>query len=466
MSKRSDWCIAILLAGCVSRPDYHPPAPPQQMAYTRELPSLIASDAAAQRLEPGSMVPARWWERFGSPALNEAETRALENSPTLQAARATLNQARATLAAAQGGTWPQPNLGADVSRSSNPAGSKGSSTLYKVGPLVSFDFDLFGRTRQLVAQQSALVKVRRAELAAAELALCASTAEQAIAIAVAREQIRAVREIVELDTHTLELVRVAEQAGHVAHTDVLSAESQLASDRTLLPPLEQQLSVARHALALLVGSTTLEWSPPDFEFTDMKLPADLPVTLPAQLVRVRPDIRAAEAQLQAANAAIGVANAELYPSLTLSASWTSSAASFGGLFGNSNPWAVALGLTAPLWHGGTLTAQRQAALEAYAAQLGQYRASVLAAFGQVADVLRALQHDVDLQSGELAAQAAAFASLDLMQQSFQAGQANLLQVLDAHRQYQQARLGMARATGQRYLDTVALFAAMGGGLLQ
>ena len=129
---------------------------------------------------------------------------------------------------------------------------------------------------------------------------------------------------------------------------------------------------------------------------------------------------------------------------------------------NWRAWSIAASLAVPIFHGGALRAQRRAAVDSLAAQLAQYRAVVLQAFGQVADVLNALQHDAQTLSAQQAAFEAARASLDLTQQSFQAGQASFVQILDAQRLYQQARLGLSRARSARYLDTVQLFLALGG----
>src|SRR5207245_1051675 len=245
-------------------------------------------------------------------------------------------------------------------------------------------------------------------------------------------------------------VRIAFTAGSVARTDVLSAESQLAGDRTLLPPLLQQLSVARHALSVLVGKTPAEWSPPDFELETLTLPDELPVTVPSELVRRRPDILAGEAQLHAAGAAIGVATAQLYPSVTISPSWVLQAIG-GPVAAPSILGSIAGDIVAPIFHGGALKAQQRAAVDAYESELGVYRQTLLVAFGQVADILRALQHDAELLGSETAAVTASKASLALAQDAYAAGRGSLVQVLDAQRLYAQALLGYARAKGQRYL---------------
>jgi len=216
-------------------------------------------------------------------------------------------------------------------------------------------------------------------------------------------------------------------------------------------------------LSVLVGKTPAEWSPPPFDLEMLTLPGELPVTVPAQLVHERPDILSAEAQLHAASAAIGVATAQLYPSVTLSPSWTLQTATIEGRFAGPDIAAEMAGaIVAPIFHGGTLQAQERAAVDAYEADFAVYRQTVLQAFGQVADVLRALQHDTELLGAESTAATASKASLDLSQAAYAAGRGSLVQVLDAQRLYAQALQGYAHAKGQRYLDSVLLFEAMGG----
>ncbi len=236
------------------------------------------------------------------------------------------------------------------------------------------------------------------------------------------------------------------------------------SDRTLLPPLGQQLNAAQHALAILLGKAPADWTPPDFDFAAITLPAELPVSLPSALVRQRPDVMSAEARLHAASAAIGVATAQLYPNITLSAGLNQEAISVVSLFhGASNVWSLGAGLTAPIFHGGALEAQRRGAVDAFNAALDNYEQTVLQAFGQVADVLDALGHDAELLAAERRALAAADRSLALTRQTYAIGSIGILQVLDAQRLAEQARLGYVRAEAQRYLDTAQLFLAMGGG---
>jgi NodT family efflux transporter outer membrane factor (OMF) lipoprotein len=460
-----------MLAGCAVGPDFLRPAQPKAGAYTStevgSLPSAGA-DAVRQRIAMGKEVSAQWWRLFRSPEMNEVLDTVIAGSPTLESGRATLAQAREEITRAAGAFYPQLDVGADASRQKAAANRGGTNpgaitNTFSIGPLVSYGLDIFGGTRRSVEQAQALAEFQRYQLAAAYLTLTGNAVTQVLNIASIRAQIAAIEDIIAVDRRNLDLVRTSFTAGRSALTDVLSAESQLTSDLTQLPPLRQQLSVAQHALSVLAGKSPAEWMPPDFELDRLDLPQELPVTLPSELVHARPDILAAEAQLHAASAAIGVATAQLYPDVTLSSSWSRTAPAIPQLFDpQATIWSIAASLTAPLFHGGSLEAQRRAAIDAFQAQLATYRDTVLQSFGQVADVLRALEHDAELLDAQTTALQTAQTSLQLTQESYSAGQASLLQVLDAQRLFQQARLGYARARAQRYQDTTQLFEAMGG----
>jgi NodT family efflux transporter outer membrane factor (OMF) lipoprotein len=455
------------------------PAPPALSGYDNGLVPLPAPGGSdpAQRFADGAAVAQQWWEAFHSPALDETLALAVAGSPTLASAQAALAQAQELVAVARAGYLPQVDASLTGSRQHEVPLSGGSATsrfgtstsgslvtnMFSVAALMNWTPDLFGRNRRTVEQQAALAETQRYQLGAAYLTLTADAVSQALTIATTLAEIKATQDIIAADEHNLELVRISFEAGLVARTDVLSAESQLAGDRTLLPPLQQQLSVARHALSVIAGKTPAEWTPPDFELDTLALPGLLPVTISSELVHDRPDILAAEAQLHAASAAIGVATAQLYPSLTISPAWAFQAVATGGPVAAPSILAgIAGSLTQPLFHGGALQAQRRGAVDAYEAQLGTYRQTVLVAFGQVADVLRALEHDAELLGAESAAVTSSAASLELAQEAYAAGRGTLVQVLDAQRLSAQALLGYARARGQRYLDTALLFEAMGG----
>jgi NodT family efflux transporter outer membrane factor (OMF) lipoprotein len=314
-----------------------------------------------------------------------------------------------------------------------------------------------------VEEKKALLEYQQHELDAAYQSLTAHVAAEMLALAAARAQIATVQAIIADDERNVNLVQSAITGGSGTRVQLVSAQSQLAQDRALAPDLRQQEAVARHALAILTGQAPSEWSPPSATLEDFTLPGELPVSLPSELVHRRPDILAAESELHAASAAIGVATANLYPSLNLTATVTQQALTPGGLFDSaSNAWALAAGLTQPIFDGGRLSAQKRAAVDNYQAELATYRQTILEAFGDVADRLQALANDADRVTAEAQAEQTAADALDLARKSYAAGNSGILDVIDAQRRHGQAQLGVARARAQRLMDTAELFLAVGG----
>ncbi len=458
---------AALLAACTVGPDYQRPQAPDTKAYASE-PLASLQDSSGQQLAPGQNPAADWWSGFHSAELDATMRQAMAGNHSLAAAQATLAQAREAVNASAGALYPQVGLDAGAGRQKYGAQFSGAQvfpafTYYSVGPSVSYLLDYTGGQRRAVEQQQAQADYQAFQLQAATLSLTGNVAQQALAIASARAQIAAVQELLDEDRKNLSLVQTAFAAGSVTRVDVLSAQSQLANDQTLLPPLRQQLSVARHALSILAGKAPADWVPPDFELDQLQLPQSLPLSLPSELAHRRPDILAAEAQLHAATAAVGVATSNLYPQINLTASVGQQSTSLSHMFdASSTAWGLAAGLTAPLFDGGTLRAQRRGAQDTARAALASYQQTVLQSFGQVADVLTALDHDAEQLTAQKNALDSAEANLDLTRQSYGVGNVGVLQVLDAERQYQQARLGYVRAQAQRYQDTAQLYLALGG----
>jgi NodT family efflux transporter outer membrane factor (OMF) lipoprotein len=456
-----------LASGCAVGPDFERPKAPETPLYTSTPISTMptAGGEAQQRVAVGRDVAPEWWKEFRSPELDEVMELALAGSPTLESARYSLARSRQQVRVAIAGFFPSADLTVDANRARTGVSRDGPTIEndFSYGPFVSYSPDLWGRVRRTVEQADALAQFQRYQLAAAYLTLTGSAISQALNIASIRGQIEQVNELIALDRRNLELTQASFEAGRSARTDVLSAESQLTSDLTQLPPLNQQLAVARHALAVLVGRAPSEWTPPDFDLDDFTIPEELPVKIPSELVRRRPDILAAEATMQASSAAIGIATANMYPDLTLTGSWSRGGASPAMMFDSwTTVWNIAAGLTQPLFRGGELLATKRAVVEQFNADFASYRDTVLLSFGQVADVLRALEHDAQLLEAQRTAMNTAQASLDLIQESYQVGQASLLQVLDAQRLLFQARLGYVRTKAQRLQDTAQLYAAMGG----
>jgi NodT family efflux transporter outer membrane factor (OMF) lipoprotein len=467
----------VWLSACAVGPNFERPEAPNPPGYTAEPTPTQLTPAAGegeQRIELAREISAQWWQAFRSPELDDVIERALRDSPNLVAARATLAQAEQAVTAARGALFPQLDASGVVSRQRTPGASVNTSTnktsvkadtsnFYSVGPTISYTLDVFGGIRRGVEQQAALAELQRHELEAAWLTLTGNAVLGSITIAALRAQIDASVELVQQDRDNLGLVQRKYEAGKAARSDVLVAQTQLAGDLALLPPLRQQLALAQHALSVLVGQLPGAWSPPEFALDAFTLPGELPLSLPSELVRQRPDILAAEAQLHASSAAIGVATAQLFPSLTLSGDLVKESLVSGGAF---TAWALAAQVVTPVFHGGTLWAQRRGAIDAYHASLSIYEETVLTGFQQVADTLRALEHDADLVGAEAQLLDTARESLALQRISYDAGKSDLLLLLAAQRAYQQALLDYARAEGQRLQDTALLFVALGGGWWQ
>ena len=468
--------LLALLAGCKQGPDFFSPKPPEEQAYTTPGDAIPPPDAgpgarpkAAQRIAIGAKVKDDWWALFHSAILTQVVEQALRDSPTIAQATASLAQAREQVAAAAGVALPQVDLNAQTGRQAVNVQVSGVSrppipvNIFGVGPTVSYTLDVFGAIQRNVEAQAALADVSDYQVAAAYLALTGNIATQAITIAGLRAQIKTVGDILADDERNLKLVKTAQAGGTATMVDVTTAQTQLDNDRALLPPLRQQLSVARDALTVYVGKTPADWSAPDFDLKALALPAVVPVSLPSALVRQRPDILAAEAQLHANAALVGVATANLFPRFTLTAAFAQTTTDISNFTGAFSGWSVLANMAAPIFHGGTLTAQQRAARDAFEASWAAYRGTVIAAFGQVADQLQALAHDDEAVKTQRAALASAEQALRLARLSYQAGNSTLLQLLDPERQRQQAQLGVVRAETQRLVDTAQLMVALGSG---
>jgi NodT family efflux transporter outer membrane factor (OMF) lipoprotein len=332
--------------------------------------------------------------------------------------------------------------------------------LYSVGGNVGYDLDLFGGRRRATEAAGARAETAARQADAAYLTLSGNVALQAMQVASLRSQLAALQQITADDRKVLDLIHAAQRAGSEAPSATAGGEAQLAEDEALLPPIERQLAAARHQLALLVGKSPAEWRAPDFDMARITIPADIPVSLPSELVRQRPDILAAQAELHAATADVGVAVANQYPSIRLTANLTQSALSPDKLFNYSaSGWNLMAGLTAPVFHGGTLKADRKAAEAAARLAMARYEETVIRAFVQVSDVMAALATDQRQLASLSRAEAASEANARDAQTAYRLGGGSLLQVIDAQRQLGRARRARVQAQGQQLADIVGLYTA-------
>jgi len=463
---------SLIAAGCAVGPDFVRPKPPSAERYTPQpsAQSTLTADGQSQRFEPGAKIAADWWRLFNSAKIDTLVKEAITGNPSLQAAQASLRESQDNLRAGYGVFYPQVNVGAGASREKFSGASFGQSgatsifNLFTLSASVSYALDVFGGERRAVEALSAQSDYQRYVTVGTYLTLSGNIVNTVIARAGYLAEIRATEELIALQKEQVRITEAQVAAGTTTYASLLSLQGLVAGTEATLPPLQQKLDQTEHLLATLAGHLPSDRTLADIDLTSLTLPTDLPVSLPSELVRQRPDILAAEAQLHVASANVGVATAALFPRFTLNAGFGRASNTGTTLLqSSSNVWSLGANMTAPVFEGGTLQYQRKAAIEAYQAALGSYRQSVLSAFAQVADTLRGLEHDAETVDAQSRAVAATAGALKLVQTNYQSGLASYLQVLVADVQFHQASVGYLEARTQRLQDTTALFVALGGG---
>ncbi len=456
---------AALLSGCAAvGPNYHAPAPlTQAQVYTQ------GDEVTPIQAAVGEKVIADWWTLFHSAELDKLVREAIAGNKTLQAAKARLAAARATEGTDTGQLLVDGTVGYTRERinlrafsggafaTALPGGQEFPSNpefdLYSVGLNVGYNLDLFGEVRRRKEAHKADTEAQKRELEAAYLTLTGQVVVQALTAADATFQAKFMTEIVDNDQRDLDMVKRAQAAGGASLADVATIQAQLAADAALIPVQNQRRAVAQHAMAVLIGKSPSDWSPPDFAITENYgvLPTHMPVALPSELVHGRPDIMAAEARLHAATARIGVATAALYPNITLAGGINQGGLYPAQLFDPiATAWTIGPNVTLPIFHQRELTdAKRQAMAEARAA-LADYEQTVLAAFGQVSDALQDVVHNNEARAKQIEALDAARSRMDMVRKGYAAGGSSALQLVDAERTFQRTRLAFAQQSTSRY----------------
>ena len=467
---------ATALAGCTVGPDFTRPAAPTTSAYLPPA-ERHPADTGGPSVVLGSGPASRWWTAFGSPELDALVERAMANNNSLAASNATLAAAQDEVRAVTGRRRVQVDVNARVDQEQQNLASFGFSGnspltpggnpdfhLYSVGGGISYDLDLFGGLRRQAEQSTAQAEAQQRQTEAAHLSIAGQVVNQVLTVAALRAQIVTANALLEEDLRNVDLTQKRRQGGEGTLVEVLNAQSQYAADRGDLPQLEQQLAEARHLLATLIGVAPSDLGSTDFDLSRLTLPASIPVALPSELVHRRPDILQAEADLHAAAAGVGVATARLYPDITLGATLTQGAPGIDGLVKNAfRGYDIFAGLTAPIFHGGTLKAERAAAINRARAREATYQQTVLNAFGQVADLLSAIQNDTRSVTVQSESVAVANRSRQLSRRSFQVGNSGIIQVLETERLYQRSSNGLVVARTRQFLNVARLYVATAGG---
>jgi NodT family efflux transporter outer membrane factor (OMF) lipoprotein len=470
--KRIATLACLLLSACAAGPDFQRPAAPDLAHYagTATPDATVAAQGVAQRFLPQKEVDTQWWRLFGSSALDGAVAEALAGNANLQSAQANLRASQENLRAGYGVFYPNLDLGFSALRErTSPLrlginAFSGIFNLYTLSASVAYALDVSGGQRRSVEALGAQADYGAQLLQATYLALTGNVVNTLIARAAYDAQIAATEELIARQQEQWQIARAQADAGTAPYSSVLAIASQLASSRASLQALRQKSDAAAHLYASLCGVAPAERNAPALALDALSLPADLPLSLPSQLVRQRPDILQAEALLHVASANIGVATAALLPSVNLSGSYGWNNGTLGGLTdANAKFWSIGPQVGMPLFHGGTLTHRREAARAAFSKAQADYRQTVVNAYAQVADVLSALDHDAQALAAQNEALDTAREALKLVQANYQAGLIGYVDVLVANTQLQQAQINRVAALAQRFQDTTALYLALGGG---
>ncbi len=467
--------LAVGISGCTVGPDFKRPDAPEVTGYTATPIPMQTESAPArlgetQRLVTGLPVDGPWWRKLKSPKLNALIEQALTANPTLAAASATLRQAQELQAAQAGSTlYPQLDAGLGAQRQRMSPSTQGlvdeaqTFSLYNASVGVRYNLDLAGGNRRALEALAARADFRRFELEAARLTLASNIATAAITRARLTAQLEATTAILRSQEEQVGLAGERVRLGQATPNEVLALQIQVEQTRAERPALRKQMQQTEHLLAALSGRAPGAGVLPEFTLADFTLPSELPLIVPSELVRRRPDIQASEALLHAANADYGAAVARRYPQVNLSASLGSQALTTGALFGSgSSVWNLVGQLTQPVFNPG-LPAEKRAALAAFDAAVAHYQGVVLDALRNVADVLRAVENDAQELAALAAAHEAAEGSQRAVEQQYRLGAASYVQLLIAQQQAQQTHLGLAAAQAQRLADSVALYQAVGAG---
>jgi NodT family efflux transporter outer membrane factor (OMF) lipoprotein len=490
--------LAALAAGCAVGPRYHKPEAPAAAGYApAPLPQMSATAAVhggeAQRLISGRDIPFEWWQLFQSPGLNALVEQAFKANPTIPAARGALIQAQELVSAQRGYFFPTVNADYSFERQKiagnltvdNVPGVEGNGDnlqpplqsldsfphthpffydLHTAEVTVGFVPDVFGANWRQVETLAAQTDAQRFALEATYITLASNVAAAAIQEASLRAQIEATRQIITADEKVLQILRDQFRLGYVMRIDVAAQEAALGQARMLLPPLQKQFEQTRDLIRVLVGNLPNQDVSETFRLDELQLPPQLPLSLPARIIDQRPDVRAAEAQLHAANAQVGAAIAAMLPQFSITGSDGGNADQFAWMFRTGGPfWTIVGGVSQPIFEGGTLLHKERAAKAALAQAAAQYQSTVLTAYQNVADSLHASLSDAEALAADVRAETSAKVTYDLTQRQMAVGYASYLSLLSAETAYQQTLLTRVQAQAARYGDTVALFQALGGG---
>ena len=466
---------AVLLAACSMAPTYERPAAPVADAYAFN-PSGTAAKTGFATILPGPgqkfAIDTGWREYFTDPRLQQLIAAALENNRDLRTAVLRIEEARAQYNIQSADRLPNLNASVADTRAKTPAflSSSGKSTIgerYDVGVSVSaFELDFFGRVKSLNDAALASYLATEEARSAAQIALVSQVAQAYYTERAYAEQHALAVQTYEARARTYKLTQQRAEVGASSRLDLRSNETLMETARASALALARQRAQAENALTLLVGqapATAASGAMPSDQQIDMM--SAIPAGLPSDLLARRPDIRAAEQRLQAANADIGAARAAFFPRISLTAAIGSSSPSLHGLFDSgSGSWSFAPQLTLPIFDAGRNRANLTLTEVRKNLAVADYEKTIQTAFREVADALAARDYLGDQVSAQRAVQDAQADRLKLLQLRFDNGVASSLDVLDAQRELFSAQQSLVQARLLRTTTAIDLYRALGGGL--
>lgn len=469
--------LVMMIAGCAVGPDFKSPDSPKLTRYTeKNIPDQMVSTpnvpgGSGQTFEHDADIPDQWWKLYKSPELDKLVELALQKNPTLGAADAALRAAQITATGQVGALFPSIGLNASGARQDVPPSSLGLASgpnrtydLFGANASVSYRLDTFGGIRRGIESARAQAEFQQFQVEAAYLSLTTNIVTAAVREAALREQYKATEEILKAQTSLADLIEKQFTIGSVSKIDVNSQNSLVANSQIDLLLYDKNTTVVRNMLAVYTGEFPGSANVPEFSLANLTLPSKIPVSVPSNLVRQRPDIRAAEAMLKSTNALVGVATANLLPQITLTGATGTQALTTGALFGpGAALWTVAGGVFQPLFQGGQLIAQRQASVANYEQAVYKYQATVLNAFQEVANALRAVEISARTLKAASDSERYSYDALRLVERQYELGTGSYFSVLMAQNKYQAAKRNLIQAQSDRFTDTATLFAALGGG---
>jgi outer membrane protein, multidrug efflux system len=453
-----------LLAACTVGPDYKRPALDLPVTWKLEAPWRAAApnDAAPRGI---------WWERFGDKRLDALQREASTGNATLAAAGARLEQARATLAGASAGQFPQVAVGARANRLEISANRPLNNYLSPQFSTVQNDFvltlqvnyeaDVFGRVRRVIEGARASAEQSAADLENVRLLIAADLASAYFSLRALDIELDVLSRSIALQRRSLQLVTDRHDLGAASGLDVAQQQALLDSTLTQVDLLRRQRSVLEHAIATLTGTP----APAFFLPPDLKMPAPppIPVGVPSDVLERRPDVASAERAMAVANAQIGVATAAFFPSINLGGAYGYESRELSTLFATpALIWSLGVSLLQPLFDAGRIQANVDFTTAGYTATVANYRRTVLTAMQEVQDGITGLARLESASAQAAKAIASATRALDLATARYEGGIAGYLEVIVAQQALLNNERLSAQLQGQRLLTSVFLVKALGG----